>query len=364
MNVLVLGDGQLGQMLGHAAIQQGVNYLLYSTRENCIKGLAHSQPLALSLEQALAWADVVTWEFEHLAEALVDTCAEKLVIDAEHLKRLIDRRSQKQLCDELNIPTSAWQAYANADELAQCIEQRQQACVIKSAKGGYDGKGQWRWRPDASQDKQQLASEAGVRAGIVEDMIDFNCEVSIVGARSEHGQHRCYPLTLNHHDNGILSYSVAGTQSVAAHLQALAEQHFAALTDALDYVGVLAIEFFVVGDGDQQYLMVNEVAPRVHNSGHWTMQGSNCDQFALHMHAITGRHLPELLAAPTLMVNVIGVAEIPEVLWEAAAVDCHWYGKQARPGRKVGHVNFMIDDQARAEKIASQWAPELQKLAD
>ena len=361
MNILILGNGQLGQMLGKAVIQQGHQCLLYSDREHQVMPLATDQPLGMSLEEAQAWADVVTWEHEHLGEALVERTHDKFLFKAERFHQLTDRRSQKALCDQLNIPTSPWQAFENVAELTQILANSEHPVVIKSARGGYDGKGQWRWQP--GQDIAAVANEAGQRAGIVEDMIGFNHEVSVVAARDHHGEQRGYPLTLNVHKDGILTYSMAGNGQFSEALERSAQHYHQQLTDHIDYIGVLAIEFFVVGEGEKQQLLVNEIAPRVHNSGHWTMSGANCDQFNLHIRCITGLPLPEFLVAPTLMINAIGIDGLPQVLWEAAAADCHWYGKAPRPGRKVGHVNFMVDTFERGEKLASQWCDELQTLA-
>lgn len=362
MNLLILGNGQLGQMLGKAVIQQGHQCLLYSDREHQVMALGSDQAIEMTLAQAKDWADVVTWEHEHLADELVEQTRDKFLVKAERFKQLTDRRSQKALCDELGIPTSPWQAFADEAELEAILKSSQHPVVIKSARGGYDGKGQWRWKP--GQDVQAVVAEAGQRPGIVEDMIAFTDEVSVVAARDHHGEQRGYPLTLNVHRNGILAYSTAGVQQFSDELEQLAQQHHQKLTDHIDYLGVLAIEFFVVGEGDKQQLLVNEIAPRVHNSGHWTMSGANCDQFNLHIRCITGIPLPDFLVAPTLMINAIGVDGLPEVLWEASAAECHWYGKAPRPGRKVGHVNFMVDTSERAEKLASQWCDELQILAD
>jgi len=361
MNILILGNGQLGQMLGKAVIQQGHQCVLYSDREHKVMALGSQQALSLSLEEAKNWADVVTWEHEHLADDLVSRTQDKFLLKAERFKQLTDRRSQKALCDELGIPTSPWQAFEDAEQLQQILENTEKPVVIKSARGGYDGKGQWRWKP--GQDISPLAMDAGQRPGIVEDMIAFKHEVSVVAARDHHGEQRGYPLTVNVHQDGILAYSMAGAKQFSEALEQQAQEYHQKLTDHIDYIGVLAIEFFVVGDGDNQQLLVNEIAPRVHNSGHWTMSGANCDQFNLHIRCITGLPLPDFLVAPTLMINAIGVDGLPEVLWEASAADCHWYGKDPRPGRKVGHVNFMIDTFERGEKLASQWCNELQVLA-
>lgn len=362
MKVLLIGDGQLGHMLGRSAIQQGHYCLLYSTRTHQVMPLASSKPLALSLAEAVAWADVVSWEHEDVPADIIELARSKFLMDPEKITALTDRRSEKQLFDDCQVPTSPWQAFENKDELAQVLQQSTQPLVLKAARGGYDGKGQWRWQPQENAD--ELLATAGQQAGIAENLIPFDYEVSLVGARDQQGTIRCYPLITNVHDRGILSYSMAGEGWVSEHLQTQAESYFASITAALDYVGVLAIEFFVVTEANEPRLLVNEIAPRVHNSGHWSMSGSNCDQFGLHMRCLTGLPLPDLLCAPTLMVNIIGVSAIPYELWQAAAADCHWYNKEARPGRKLGHVNFIIDTPERGRKLAEFWAPRLQQLAE
>lgn len=361
MKVLLIGDGQLGHMLGRAGIQQGDSILLYSTRTQQVMPLAADLPLAMSLQEAVDWADVVSWEHEAVPAEVIDIAHDKFLMDPDKITSLTDRRSEKSLFDACEVPTSPWRAFTNAAELTELLKQCKQPVVIKAASGGYDGKGQWRWQP--GDDIAALVASAGQQAGIVEDMIPFVREVSLVGACDQNGERVCYPLIRNVHTQGILSYSVAG-EAQPAQLQQLAEQYFKAITDALDYVGVLAIEFFVVGDGEQAQLLVNEIAPRVHNSGHFSQTGANVDQFALHMRCLTGLPLPELMVAPTLMLNVIGVDAIPDQLWRIATADCHWYNKAPRPGRKVGHVNVMVESTERAEQLASVWTSKLQRLVD
>lgn len=362
MNILLIGDGQLGQMLGRSAIQHGQRCLLFSTRIQQVMPLASDQALAMSLQEAIDWADVVSWEHEDVPADIIELARAKFLMNPDQITALTDRRTEKQLFDDCKVPTSPWRSFTNAAELAELLANSATSVVIKSARGGYDGKGQWRWQPGTATD--ELEATAGQQPGIVEELIPFEREVSVVGVRTRSGERRCYPLTINVHDRGILSYSVAGDGLVDQALQEQAEAHFQRITEALDYVGVLAIEFFVVVRDGKAQLLVNEIAPRVHNSGHWTMTGTNCDQFSLHIRALTDQPIPDLLVAPTLMVNAIGVAEIPDELWRAAAADCHWYNKEARPGRKVGHVNFIVDSLPRAEKLAVFWAERLQVLAN
>lgn len=153
MKVLLIGDGQLGHMLGRSAIQQGHYCLLYSTRTHQVMPLASSKPLALSLAEAVAWADVVSWEHEDVPADIIELARSKFLMDPEKITALTDRRSEKQLFDDCQVPTSPWQAFENKDELAQVLQQSTQPLVLKAARGGYDGKGQWRWQPQENADE-------------------------------------------------------------------------------------------------------------------------------------------------------------------------------------------------------------------
>jgi 5-(carboxyamino)imidazole ribonucleotide synthase len=361
MKILFSGDGQLGQMLGASAIQHGHECLLYSTRTQQVKPLSAQLPLAMTLTEAIAWADVVSWEHEDIPAEVMTLAQHKFLMDPARIQRLTDRRAEKRLFDDCRVPTSPWHSYDTVMELQQLLQHSRHDLVLKAARGGYDGKGQWRFRLGG--DAANLAAEAGQQAGIAEQLIGFDREVSLVGARGKDGSMVCYPLIANVHRQGILSYSIAAASAVPAALQQDAERYFQALTDALHYVGVLAIEFFVVGEGEQAQLLVNEIAPRVHNSGHWTMNGASCSQFDLHIRALTGMPLPQLRVQPTLMLNVIGVAGIPAGLWHHPQTSCHWYNKSPQPGRKVGHVNIQIDDLQSAVGWVETWAERLQLLA-
>ncbi|RUO37836.1 phosphoribosylaminoimidazole carboxylase [Aliidiomarina taiwanensis] len=360
MKVLILGNGQLGQMLGQASIQLGDECLLINTRTNQVMPVGSHQALDWSVEQAMAWADVVSWEHEQISDAHVALAQSKLLTRPEQIKPLTHRQHEKSLFDRLDLGTAPWQAFANKEELADILAHWQGRAVIKAAEGGYDGKGQWRWQP--GDDIQPLLATAGQQPGIVEAMIPFHCEVSIVGARTKNGDTHCYPLVENIHRDGILSHTLAGITKLPSHLQAVAESWFTRLTTDLGYVGTLAIEFFVVGEGEQASLLINEVAPRVHNSGHWSLTGSNCSQFSLHMRAITGAPIPPLSTQPTLMLNVIGVPEIPAFFWQHGQAAPFWYGKEARPGRKVGHINIALDGQSSGDEWVQSHAEQLQKL--
>ena len=183
-------------------------------------------------------------------------------------------------------------------------------------------------------------------------MVPFDREVSLVGVRRVNGDVAVYPLTENHHTNGILSVSVAAPAN--AKLQEQATMVFKALSDKLNYVGVLAIEFFQVGN----QLLVNEIAPRVHNSGHWTQQGADTCQFENHLRAICDLPLGSTaLVRPTAMVNIIGEDSVPNDVLAIPSATIHWYNKSKRAGRKMGHINVSGEDE-------QQLAERLQKLSN
>ncbi len=362
MNILILGNGQLGQMLGQASIQLGDQCLLINTRTNQVMPVGSHQALQWSITDAMAWADVISWEHEQISDQHVALAKAKLLTDPEQIKPLTHRQHEKAMFERLSLGTAPWQAFHNSDDLAAILSSYQGPAVIKAAEGGYDGKAQWRWQPGDS--IAPILASAGQQPGIIEAMIPFSCEVSIVGARTKAGEIHCYPLVENVHRDGILSHTFAGINVLPAHLQSIAEQWFTTLTTDLGYVGTLAIEFFVVGEGDTATLLINEVAPRVHNSGHWSLSGSNCSQFSLHMRAITGAPIPPLTIQPTLMLNVIGVPNIPAHFWLNARAAPFWYGKEARPGRKVGHINFSLNTNDSGELLVNQYAESLQLLND
>lgn len=366
MKLLILGNGQLGQMLAQSSIQLGHECLLVNTRTNKVMPAGAHVAMSLSIEEAMHWADVVSWEHEQLDPDHVALAADKLLTDADKIRPLTHRQLEKKLCDDLQIPTAPWQSFQTIDQFSIGLANWQQKVVIKAAFGGYDGKSQWRWDPKsdtAAADAESLTRSAALQPGIIEAMIPFTKEVSIVGARARDGRILCYPLVENVHTNGILSHTFAGFETINKRLQATAEEAFRRITEHLGYVGTLAIEFFVVGEGENAELLVNEIAPRVHNSGHWSLTGCNVSQFDLHIRSLTNMPFPDLAVQPTLMLNAIGCANIPTELWQDSRTQAFWYGKDSRPGRKVGHVNARIASRTDAQALCEHWTPSLQVLS-
>ncbi|SET69165.1 5-(carboxyamino)imidazole ribonucleotide synthase [Thalassotalea agarivorans] len=349
MNVLVLGAGQLARMMALATKPLNITIRAYDVGSKTVV-----DPLALDnsygdLNDGIAFADVITAEFEHIDHDTLAICeaSGKLKPSAQAIKTGGDRRLEKALLEAAGVANAPHVIIADKADFDRAIETLSLPIIFKSALEGYDGKGQWRLK-DMSQanaiwdDMANFIAEANtsVAQGIVaEQMIPFDREVSMVGARDAKGNTFAYPITENHHTNGVLSVSIATNEHEA--LQQQAALAFEKVADALDYVGVLAIEFFHVGDK----LLVNEIAPRVHNSGHWTQQGADCSQFENHIRAVCDLPLGSSeLVRPTAMVNVLGEDNLPQEIFTIPSLKMHWYGKTKRAGRKMGHINVSGSD--------------------
>lgn len=342
--VLVLGAGQLARMMDLAGTPLGMDIKAFDVRTNQVVHPTDPEHVYGDLSQGITQCDVITAEFEHVAHDVLQQCqaSGKLFPSAESIKIGGDRRLEKALLDACNVANAKHVVIANKADFERALTTLTLPIIFKSALEGYDGKGQWRLknRADADQIWQEMSAfienaTSSVPQGIVaEQMVAFDREVSIVGARNTLGEIAVYPLTENHHTNGILSVSVAAPVQQALQEQAL--EIFTKLASKLDYVGVLAIEFFQVGET----LLVNEIAPRVHNSGHWTQQGADTCQFENHVRAISGLPLGSThLVRPTAMVNIIGEDNISEEIYRIPSVSMHWYDKEKRAGRKMGHIN-------------------------
>ncbi|UHM91195.1 5-(carboxyamino)imidazole ribonucleotide synthase [Rahnella victoriana] len=317
--VCVLGNGQLGRMLRQAGEPLGI--AVYPV------GL-DAEPEAVPYQQSVITAEIERWPETALTRELATHNA---FVNRDIFPRLADRLTQKQLLDQLGLTTAPWQLLADAAEWPQVFSQLGELAIVKRRVGGYDGRGQWRLR---SGEEHTLPQDCYGEC-IVEQGINFSGEVSLVGARGHDGKTVFYPLTHNLHQDGILRTSVALPQPDAA-LQQQAESMLSAIMNELNYVGVMAMECFVVSEG----LLINELAPRVHNSGHWTQNGASYSQFEMHLRAILGLPLPKpVVSTPSVMVNLIGT-DVSEEWLSLPLVNLHWYEKEVRPGRKVGHLNL------------------------
>ncbi|AXK22877.1 5-(carboxyamino)imidazole ribonucleotide synthase [Serratia marcescens] len=334
--VCVLGNGQLGRMLRQAGEPLGI--AVYPVGID-------AEPEAVPYQNSVITAEIERWPETALTRELATHSA---FVNRDIFPRLADRLTQKQLLDQLGLATAPWQLLASAAEWPQVFAALGELAIVKRRVGGYDGRGQWRLRP--SQEAELPADAYG--ECIVEQGINFSGEVSLVGARGHDGRSVFYPLTHNLHEDGILRASVALPQPNPA-LQQQAEQMLAAILNELNYVGVMAMECFIVGDR----LLINELAPRVHNSGHWTQNGASISQFELHLRAILGLPLPQpVVSTPSVMVNLIGTA-VNEQWLSLPLVHLHWYEKEVRPGRKVGHLNLNDPSAADLRQALQALAP-------
>ncbi|WP_394516798.1 5-(carboxyamino)imidazole ribonucleotide synthase [Pantoea sp. SGAir0175] len=334
--VCVLGNGQLGRMLRQAGEPLGI--AVYPV------GL-DAEPSALPIAQSVITAEIERWPETALTRELANHPA---FVNRDIFPRLADRLTQKQLLDQLNLATAPWQLLADKSEWPAVFSTLGELAIVKRRTGGYDGRGQWRLRADET---ATLPDECYGEC-IVEQGINFSGEVSLVGARGHDGRTVFYPLTHNLHQDGILRTSVAFPQADAAQQQQ-AEAMLSAIMHELKYVGVMAMECFVTPQG----LLINELAPRVHNSGHWTQNGASISQFELHLRAVLGLPLPQpVMFAPSVMVNLIG-ADLNTDWLQQPLVHLHWYDKEVRAGRKVGHLNLTDSDPARLTAALNALVP-------
>ncbi len=347
----ILGGGQLARMMALAGAPLGLRFLVMDTAADACAG--QFAPLLVgdyrdesALAEFASKVDVATFDFENVPAESAEWLASRVPVfpNPRALAVAQDRLVEKSLFRELGIPVGAFADVGSLDALRSEVDRLGGACILKTRRLGYDGKGQFRIKSPADVDAawQALGAQAGTVGLIVEAFIPFERELSVVAVRGRDGEFRTWPLTENWHVDGVLSASLAPAQ-VDAVLAEAAYAHARRLAESLDYVGVFALELFY-RDGE---LLANEMAPRVHNSGHWTIEGAETSQFQNHLRAVLGLPLGETRTlGHACMLNWIG--EMPDaasVLQEAGG---HWhdYGKEPRAGRKVGHATLRADDAA------------------
>lgn len=348
MRIGIVGAGQLGLMLGIAARELGHQTLFLDPSAEPPAAVA-GQVIRAGFDDADALAglarqcDVLTYEFENVpVDALANI--EGLVPvypPLEALRQAQDRLAEKRLFENFGIPTAAYRAVASATDLEAAADNLGLPLVVKTRRMGYDGKGQAILRnAGEAGDVWQKLGPAGLLA---EQWIAFDCEVSAIGVRAIDGRTAVYSLTQNEHRAGILRISRAPIPDAA--LTATAQGYIKELLEGLDYVGVLALELFVVGDK----LLANEFAPRVHNSGHWTIEGAETSQFANHILAITDSPLgPVTNPHHAGMLNLIGA--IPAEARSLRYGCLHDYGKSPRAGRKLGHITVVAESETERDR--------------
>ncbi|HXJ15172.1 MAG TPA: 5-(carboxyamino)imidazole ribonucleotide synthase [Candidatus Limnocylindrales bacterium] len=345
MTIGILGGGQLGYMLALAGYPLGLHFrFLDPSPEAPVGRIANRVTADFNDEPALEkfshGLQVVTYEFENVPVAAAKFLGKRVPVypAAAALEEAQDRLREKRLFRRLEIPTTEFAEIAKREELGAAVKQVGLPAMLKTCRMGYDGKGQWLLR--TAEDVEKARPELPEVPLILEKFVPFARELSILGVRGRGGEVAFYPLIENHHRGGILRLSLAPAPNLAASLQQEAERAARRVLESLDYVGVLCIEFFEM-DGR---LLANEMAPRVHNSGHWTIEGAVTSQFENHLRAILGMPLGSTAAVGvSAMINLIGeIPESAEVL-NVSNAHLHLYGKEPRAGRKLGHVTLRAD---------------------
>jgi 5-(carboxyamino)imidazole ribonucleotide synthase len=344
----VLGGGQLGRMLGEAGARLGHTFVFLEPAEECpaaTTGEWIRAPFgdAAALEDLAARTEIVTYEFENVPVGAVEAIAARRPVfpSATSLATAQDRLAEKRLFAGLGIPTAAFEPVDCAEDLAAAAGRIGLPAVLKTRRMGYDGRGQRVLSERA--DLDAAFAGLGGQPLLLEARVPFDRELSIVAARARGGEIAFYPPIENLHRGGILRLSRAPAPATTPALEAQARAHAGKVLAALDHVGVLALELFQVGDR----LLANEIAPRVHNSGHWTIEGAKTSQFENHLRAVTGAALgPADARGHSAMVNLIG--ELPDLAALGAIPGAypHLYGKRPRPGRKLGHVTLCAESAA------------------
>lgn len=339
----ILGGGQLGRMLSVAASRLGFKTHIFEPGANPPAGQVADRLTTAeyddtaALEAFAASVDVITYEFENIPTTALDVLEQHRTIrpGRESLRISQDRLTEKGFLSGLGLRVAPYEKVETVNDLKKAIELVGTPSILKTRRFGYDGKGQSRIMSDDQAD--QAFSDMQGAPSVLEGFVEFSHEVSVIAARSADGKVACFDPGENVHKDGILATTTVPARLTSAQ-RTDAVLLAANILNALDYVGVMGVEIFVTHQG----LIVNEVAPRVHNSGHWTQQGCSVDQFEQHIRAVVGWPLGDgTRYADVVMENLIGddMDRVPEIAGERNA-SLHLYGKaEAKPGRKMGHVN-------------------------
>lgn len=349
MRIGIIGAGQLGQMLGFAARDLDIECRFIDPSDTppaaqCGDVIRRPFDDGEALSELAASCDVLTYEFENVAVEALQRIAGKVPVypPTKALRYAQDRLDEKRLFARLDIPLPGYRAIETRSDMELAVEELGLPVVIKTRRLGYDGKGQVVVQKPS--DIDAAWKMLGGKPLIGEQWVNFDYEVACIGVRNVAGDIVIYPLSRNVHVDGILRTSCAPVDAPA--LAGKAENYVHRMLVHLDYVGVLALELFVCGDD----LLANEFAPRVHNSGHWTIEGSATSQFENHLRAIMNRPLgPTTAEGHAGMVNLIG--NIPAALRSPDQGVLHDYGKTAQPGRKLGHITVIAATAPRRDKL-------------
>lgn len=347
----VLGAGQLGRMLALAGYPLGHQFAFSANQPDepatmLGKVFTHHPT---DLETLAQQSDVITYESENTSVELVKQLSKTTPVypSAESLYYAQDRGREKALFNELAIPCAPYQLVNNQTELAQAIEKIGLPAVLKTTREGYDGKGQCVIK-HLSQ-LEQAWQAVGEKPSILEGFVHFKRELSIIAVRNPQGQQVYYPLVENQHRDGILRLTLAPASEINPQIQQQAEHYMQTLLDKMQHVGALTLELFETETG----LIANEMAPRVHNSGHWTIEGANTSQFENHVRAITGLPLGDTrpIHPYCAMINIIGRYQDLSQPLSLPCVHVHLYDKAERENRKIGHITLTADTQAQRDTL-------------
>jgi 5-(carboxyamino)imidazole ribonucleotide synthase len=339
LRVGVLGAGQLGRMLALAGTPLNCSFVFVDPTPDAPASVVGQQLVCEYTADeglnALAGCDVVTYEFESVPVAAADALAARVAVfpPPAALRVAQDRLLEKSCFRELGIETAPFEAVDSEQDLAAAVAKLGLPAVLKTRRFGYDGKGQFVL--ERVEDVAAAWAAVGGAPSILEGFVRFERELSLIAVRGREGQVRFYPLVENHHECGILRKTLAPAPRLSMQLQSAAERYATHILEHLEYVGVLALELFQVADT----LVANEIAPRVHNSGHYSIEGARTSQFENHLRAILGLPLGDTSPlGRSCMLNLVG--SLPNAAAVLAVPDAHLhlYGKSARAGRKMGHI--------------------------
>jgi len=338
----ILGGGQLGYMLALAGYPLGLRFRFLDPSPEAPVGRIAQRVTAQfddrpALEKFASGLELVTYEFENVPVESAMFLADRVPVfpPPGALEAAQDRLREKELFRQLGIATAEFIAIRSGEGLGAAIKKVGLPAVLKTRRMGYDGKGQWILRN--AEDVARVASDLPKVPLILEGFVPFSRELSVLAARARNGETAFYPLVENHHKDGILRLSLAPAPRLDAAIQRSAGDAARKVMEALKYVGVLAIEFFE----HNGQLLANEMAPRVHNSGHWTIEGAVVSQFENHLRAVLGLPLGSTaVTGHSAMLNLIGELPDAEAVLKVPDAHLHLYGKELRPRRKLGHVTL------------------------
>ena len=359
LRIGVLGGGQLGRMMALAGYPLNLSFAFFDKAVDCPSAalgprFGDDDYSDASLQAFIDSADVFTYEFENIPTRWVEAIAARKPVypGVKSLAVSQNRLNEKQLFAALNIPSARFHEIRSEADLSAAVAALGLPLVVKTVTEGYDGKGQFLLR---EADQVSLCwSKLGTSAPLIaEEFIQFKRELSIIAVRGQNGDTLFYPLAENHHHGGILSHSLVPAPHLDENTQLTAERYISSILRELGHVGVLTLELFETRHG----LMANETAPRVHNSGHWSIEGAHSSQFENHVRAVAGLPLGSTRAEkPSAMINIIGKHPSAHDVLSVTDAHLHLYGKSEREGRKLGHITVTADSYPELEMRMSRLA--------